>query len=292
MRSHRRAAFTLPEILVVMTIMAVLGIGFVKLVVAQLQFSQHEFGKKSARAVARSAMNLLVADLRMVQDSGGVDSVSSDRRTVRVYVPYAFGLVCSATAGTMIASLLPVDSTAVSLAKYGGYAWRDSTKRWRIVTPTNPGAADSVKTYATPATCTGVAAGQAGLRTMSLNGRTGRVISVTPGATGVGKRTPIYLWQKITYSFAASTAFPGLYGLYRTPSGGASEEIMAPFDSTSAFQFYVPSKDNSKTTIPALSQIRGFDVVLSGASAKLVPGQPRVLVQMVTGVFFKNTRSF
>ena len=192
----------------------------------------------------------------------------------------------------MIASLLPVDSTEMTLAKYAGYAWRNSAGRYTIVTPTAPQGGDSVTTAASSATCTGVGAGQAGIRTLTINGRTGRVISITPGASGAAAGTPMFLWQKITYSFAASTAFPGLYGLYRTPTGGTSEEILAPFDSSSRFKLYVPGQDTSQTTVPSLSKIRGFDILLNGVSPTVTPGMPRTVTKMVTAVLFKNSRTF
>jgi prepilin-type N-terminal cleavage/methylation domain-containing protein len=291
--SRDRRGFTLAEMLIVMLIMGFLGLGFVRLIVAQTRFFQHELGKKNARNVSRSGMNLMVSDLRMVQDSGGVDSVSADARTVRVFAPFAYGLVCNASASPVVASLLPVDSTSMSLSSYGGWAWRDSTGRYRIVTPSFPLAADSVHTAGSALTCTGGGVGQAGIRTMTLSGRTGRVISITPYVSpSPTPGTPMFLWQKITYSFGPSTAFPGLYGLFRKPGAGTSEEILAPFDTSSRFRFYVPGQDTSQATIPSLSKIRGFDVLLNGVSPTLAPGQTRTITKMVTAVFFKNTRTF
>jgi hypothetical protein len=102
----------------------------------------------------------------------------------------------------------------------------------------------------------------------------------------------MFLWQKITYSFRPSNTFPGLYGLYRTPTGGSSEEILAPFDSSSGFKFYVPGQDTSQTAIPALSTIRGFDLVLNGVSPSVTAGMTATITKTVTAVFFKNTRTF
>jgi prepilin-type N-terminal cleavage/methylation domain-containing protein len=288
--ARSRRGFTLAELLVVIIIMGILGVAFTKLIISQARFFQHEFGKKSGRAVARSAMNLLMSDMRMIQDSGGVDSVSADRHTVRVIVPFAYGLICVATGSPVYASLLPADSTEVTLAKYGGYAWRDSTKRYTIVVPAAPQGADSVHTAASGATCTTTPS--PGIRTLTINGRVGRVITITPAAPTAKAGTPMFLWQKITYSFKPSTAFPGLYGLYRTPTGGTSEEILAPFDSSSGFKFYVPGKDTSQTTVPALSSIRGFDLVLNGVGPSVTVGMPPTITKMVTAVFFKNSRTF
>ena len=294
MRTHRsRSGFSLAEVLVALVIMGVIGAAFTRLIVAQSRFFTHEYGLRNARQVSRSSMNLLISDLRMVQDSGGVDSVSSDHRTVRVIIPFAYGLVCKTTGTQTVASLLPVDSSAVAMAKYGGYAVRSSSSgRYTYLTPSAPGGADSVQTYGTPTDCSGNGSGQAGIAPLTINGRVGRVVSVTPTSAGVAG-APLFLWQKITYSFAASSAFPGMYGLYRSVRGN-SEEIMAPFDTSSKFKFYVPGQDTSQTSPGSAPYplVRGFDIVLNSLAPQSNPGQSPTKTQMVTAVFFQNRRGF
>jgi prepilin-type N-terminal cleavage/methylation domain-containing protein len=292
MLPRRRGGFTLAEVLISIVIIGIIGVAFTKLVMQQSRFFTREYGAQNARQVARNSMNLLMSDLRMVQDSGGIDSASSGGHTIRVIVPYQYGLVCKITASATIASLLPVDSSAVALAKYAGYAWRNSSGRYTIVTPTSPQGSDSVQSYATTSDCTGTGSGQAGISTLTINGRAGRVVSLTPVAASASVRTPLFLYQKITYTFAASSAFPGKYGLYRTPSGGSSEEIMAPFDSSARFKFYVTGQDTSQTTVPSLYNIRGVDIVLNGLAQQANPGQSPTQVKMTTAVFFRNRRSF
>jgi len=290
--TRARRGFTLAELLVSMLIVAIIGAAFTRLVIAQSRFFTREYGARNARAVARESMNLLLTDLRMVQDSGGVDSVSADGRTVRVIVPYAFGLACGNTASATIVSLLPSDTSVMAIAKYAGYAWRNSAGRYTIVTPPSPQGANNITVYGTPALCTGTGSGQAGISTLTINGRSGQVLQLTPAAVGIAVRTPVFLWQEITYSFDSSAAFPGLYGLYRTPTGGSRQELLAPFDSTARFKFYVPNQDTSQTTVPALSNIRGLDILLYGVSPKLQSNGLRSMTKMTTAVFFKNTRSF
>lgn len=288
----RRSGFTLPEIIISLVIIAIIGAAFTRLVVAQSRFFSREYGARSARAVARSSMNLLVTDLRMVQDSGGVDSVSADGRAVRVIVPYAFGLACGNTASGTIVSLLPTDTSVMALATYAGYAWRNASGRYTVVTPAAPQGADLVQPYSPPDKCTDTGAGEAGVATLTINGRSGQVVKLTPIATGIPVRTPVFLYQKITYAFGSSATYPGLYGLYRIASGGPREEILAPFDSSARFKFYVPGQDTSQATIPALSSIRGLDILLYGVSPKLQSNGQRSMTRMTTAVFFQNTRSF
>lgn len=288
----RPPGFTLPEILISLVIIAIIGAAFTRLVIAQSRFFTREYEARGARTVARSSMNLLLTDLRMVQDSGGVDSVSADGRAVRVIVPYAFGLACGNSASGTIVSLLPTDTSVMALATYAGYAWRNASGRYTVVTPPAPQGADLVQPYGTPATCTGTGSGQAGVATLTINGRSGQVVQVTPAAAGIPVRTPVFLYQKITYAFAGSAAYPGLYGLYRTASGRAPEEILAPFDSSARFKFYVPGQDTSQTAVPALANIRGLDILLYGVSPKLQSNGQRSMTKMTTAVFFQNTRSF
>ena len=291
-RASCRRAFTLPEILIAIVIVAILGAALTRLVIAQSRFFAREYGARNARSVARASMNLLLTELRMVQDSGGVDAASADGRSVRVIVPYAYGLACGTTAGATIVSLVPTDTSVMALAVYGGYAWRTTAGRYTIVTPSAPQGADAPVTYGTPALCTGTGSGQAGIATLTLNGRTGSVLQLSPAAAGIAARTPVFLWQKITYAFDTSGTYPGLYGLYRTVSGGTTEEIMAPFDATARFKFYVPNQDTSQTTLPALSSIRGVDILLYGVSPKLQSNGNRGMTKLTTAVFFQNTRTF
>ncbi len=291
--TRRRAGFTLIEVLIAVVIIGIIGAAFTRLIIAQSRFFTREYGARNARAVARNSMNLMLSDLRMVQDSGGVDSVSSDGRTIRVIVPYAFGMACGNSLVATVVSLLPTDSSVMSLATYGGWAYRNqATGRYVTVTPTAPTGAEKVQTSLTPTLCTGTGAGEAGISTLTINGRAGQVVDLRPLTVAVTADAPVFLWQKITYSFDTSAAFPGLYGLYRSVSGGSREEILAPFKSTARFKFYVPSQDTSQTTVPALWRIRGVDILLYGVSPKPASDGTRTSTEMTTAVFFKNTRSF
>ena len=286
-----RAGFTLTEVLIAVVIIGIIGAAFTRLILAQSRFFTREYGARNARAVARTSMNLMLSDLRMVQDSGGVDSVSSDGRTVRVIVPYAYGLACGNSLTATVVSLLPTDTSVLNLATYGGYAWRDaSSGRYTIVTPPLPLGANKVQASTYPDKCTDH--DKADISTLSVNGRSGQIVDLTPMSVGIAAYDPVFLWQKITYSFDTSASFPGLYGLYRNVSGGSREEILAPFDSLARFKFYVPNQDTSQTTVPALSSIRGLDILLYGVSPKAANDGTRTSTQFTTAVFFKNTRVF
>jgi prepilin-type N-terminal cleavage/methylation domain-containing protein len=289
-RAHR-PGFTLVEILVVFTILGIVGVMLVRILLTQSRFTDQQNALSGARRVSRQAMNVLESELRMVQDSGGIDSASTDGKTIRVLVPYRFGLNCgvSPVSLTNVVSMLPVDSVTLAQARYAGYGWRSQSGTYTTV-PMTSGPVLSTDA----AQCTGVLPLQANIRTLTLNGRAGQVYDVRPVQPLAPKGQAVFFYQRITYTFKASTAFPGQYGLFRTvqmPLGGISEELMAPFDSTARFKYWTRSATASVAAPPALPLIRGIDVVFAARSSyapigKTAPSKSTV----VASIFFKNVR--
>ena len=74
----RRSGFTLAEMVISLVIAAIIGASFTKLSVWQTRYYDHDANLRAARSVARSATNVMLSDLRMVQDSGGIDSAAAD----------------------------------------------------------------------------------------------------------------------------------------------------------------------------------------------------------------------
>jgi len=108
---------------------------------------------------------------------------------------------------------------------------------------------------------------------------------------------PVFLYQQITYRFQNSTAYPGRIGLYRkirsnTPvTGLVVDEIIAPFDTSAKFRFYVLNADAAQDAPPAaLKTVRGLELVLAGSSPRSEQGKKYMQEALVTGVFFKNRR--
>src|SRR5215467_3039306 len=116
--SSRKQGFTLAEIVVALVIAGVIGASFTKLLMQQNRYFTFETNRRASRSIARGAMNVLLSDLRMVQDSGGVDSVSADGKTMRVLVPYQFGLVCGTLGSKTTVIMVPTDSAWSSLSVY------------------------------------------------------------------------------------------------------------------------------------------------------------------------------
>lgn len=293
MTMRNRRAFTLHEMVISMAIVGIIGAAFTKTLVSQTRFHDREAALRSARSIARGASNVLLADMRMVQDSGGVDSVTADGKLIRILVPYRVGLVCTAVGTKTTVSMLPIDSSTTAYSVYQGFAWRTATGRYTYVLPANPTTTDIPVAAATPADCTGDGAGQAQIRTVSTNGRAGEVLDLpTAASSGATQGAPVFFFQRITYSFRTSASYPSRLGLWRNVDGGVNEEIMAPFDTSSRFRFYQPGDDTSRVAPPTVPNIRGLDLVLTAISPRASAISPTTSARVVTSVFFKNVRAF
>ncbi|MDQ3948744.1 MAG: prepilin-type N-terminal cleavage/methylation domain-containing protein [Gemmatimonadota bacterium] len=306
-----RRGMTLAEVMIAIVLIGIVGAMFTKMLVAQGRFFNAQYGQRSARSVSRAPMNFLLSELRMVQDRDGVDAAQADGKRVRLKVPYRFGVICGTAGDAMVASMLPVDS-AVS-ATYAGWAWRAVDGSYTEVVATAPLGADSVRDVtglAGEATCTAARIHKPIVNTERGGAKTGRVLELRPAsATGEQAATPgeataaltispVYLWQYVAYEFKASAAYPGRIGLYRIQADGtpaAQElELMAPFDTSARFKFFVPGRDTSQVAVPAtLATIRGLELVLNGAAgASGSGGSAPAVNRLTTAVFFKNVRTF
>jgi prepilin-type N-terminal cleavage/methylation domain-containing protein len=291
-----RRGFTLIEIAIALIIVGIIGAAFTKLLTSQSRFFDQQTNLRKARSVARNSMNVMLSDLRMVQDSGGIDSAASDGKLIRIKVPYRFGLVCATNGTITTVSMLPSDSSVVAMANYAGFAWRDTlTGRYTIVPRPSSATADAPLTSGSPSRCTGTGVGQANLQTFVVNGRTSDVLDLNAAAaTGAQSVSPVFFWQRVSYSFKASNAYSGYLGLYRDVAGATSEELLAPFDTSARFRFYTSGADTSIVVPPAVSSIVGVDLVLNAISSRVVSDNinSHSMSKVRTSVFFKNVRSF
>jgi prepilin-type N-terminal cleavage/methylation domain-containing protein len=269
-----RAGFTLVEMLIALTLTAVLGATITGAFVSQSRFFDKQDKVGAARGVARAGTSMLLSDLRMTDSDSGIVAASNTSITVRV--PYAFGLTCNKDgSGLLRVSMLPVDAQVLSAAAYSGYAYRttDSTYTYPSFPPT-PNAGTDCGT-------TGV--------TVLPSAAGGRVIKI-PGAPTLPLGTPLFLYQTITYSFKASASVSGRLGLFRRLEAiGTEEEIAAPFGPNAGFRFYVDHSGTSQTAVPSpLNDITGFDIVLDGLSERPNTDGTYETVSHTTSVFLKN----
>lgn len=304
--SRARRAFTLVEILLAIVILGIIGGALVRLIITQSRFTEKQMAGRNARTVSRNAMNIMLTDLRMVQDVGGLiaagrepadatTGISPDSVTVRV--PVAFGLLCATSGGTTV-SLLPIDSSMFALGYYGGLAVRDSVSEQYSYRDANPPQPFTSMSSGTLTDCTAASPAGPGITPITVQGRTGRVVKVTESPAGPNNPGwPVFLYQQITYKFQASNTFPGRVGLYRkVKSGGGTsdfkiDEIIAPFDTAAGFHYFVLNEDTSQVARPAdLNRVRGLQLYLAGSSPKAPVNDKYAQAALVTGVFFKNRR--
>ena len=126
-----RRGFTLIELIVGLTVMAMLGVALTRILINDSRFVSRHESMMTARQVARAGMTGLVAEIRMVSDSG-LASATPDSVTVRV--PYAFGMACQSSGGFTYVSLAPPDSLAYAAAVASGVAWRTAAGSYSRVT--------------------------------------------------------------------------------------------------------------------------------------------------------------
>lgn len=274
-----RRGFTLAELLVTMVIMGIVGLAATKLFLSHTRFYDLQTQMRRARFVSRTAVNAALSDLRMVEATGGVVSASPTVITVRS--PYAIGIVCANSGTQTTLSLWPVDSTVYATAGFSGYGWRDSLGNYTYVEAGTSLVADLASV------CTGANV------TVLPNGR---VVAVKPplpvglpAVTAVG--SPVFLIQRLTYEFKPSATLSGRVGLWRTIVGtGQTDELVAPFDTSAKFRFFVLNSDTAQAGVPSpVSLMRGLELNLTAQSERAPEGTTTLRQsQLVTAVFFNN----
>jgi hypothetical protein len=250
---------SMSELLIGMVILAIVGMALTSTLRSQARYFDHQKTSNLARAVSRGPINRVVSDLRMVEARGGMISASPSQIEVRI--PYAMGVVCGPgpnNTSTHV-SLLPVDSAMYSAPGYSGYAWRGGDGVYRYKDDNN------TKDVGTLDVCNAVQIG-------TLTSQGARIIKLTPMLPDTASfGTPVFLYRKIRYSFAASGMVPGTTGLYRTRmENNQSEELSAPYDGSAKFRFFVGSSLVAQDAAPAdLSTIRGIELNMTGMSERV-----------------------
>lgn len=291
-RSLGRHGLTLVELLVALTVTTIAGAALIQVMLAQNRASGTNEAWRVARAVSRGSLNRLLADLRIAEAEGALDTSTVDGRDITLRVPYAIGVACNTTL-PMAVTMLPVDNTQWSAARFAGFAWRDNTtSAYRYRTTSFHGA--TIFTPGTGSVCTTAAITT--LPASAGSGTAGRVVNLNASALGTGSPSigmNVFVYQQVRYRFAPSAALPGRTALWREVlNGGPSEELAAPFDSTAHFSFYVVGSDVAQSAVPSpRSLTRGIEIHLDGMSEAAPPGStdPK-RVELTTSVYFKNRR--
>lgn len=275
-----RRGFTLVELLVAMTVMAIFGVALARMLMSDSRFVTRQEAMLSARGAARAGVNAMGIELRMAGDSG-LRMATADSVTVRV--PYTFGIACQSSGTSLWASLMPVDSVMYAGATPAGYGWRNSVGDFLWVT--RPGMTIISSTETTRCTDEGIVVIPGG----SLVELTG-----TAGEPNIPPTGSVFnVFQLVTYGFAPSADLPGRTALWRRVGDGTPEEIAGPFEAGSGFAFLVGTDLTEQATPPAdLGTVRGLRLRIVGASEFRASGDNDYeTFELVTDVSFVNRRA-
>lgn len=272
-----RRGFGLAELLVAMVITGIIGVALTRLVISQARFVGMQDAMLRARGGARASLNLLSDELKMVPFQG---VRQAHAESVEVRIPYAFGVACFPWSGYMIVTLLPADSATYAGATPSGYAWRNNaTGAWTIRD------GGTILTGTNNNVCSSVA-----MTEQANSNWPERWAAISPWASGIDTTSAIMLYQRIRYAFAPSVQLPGRVALWRTVmSTGLREELVAPFDTASHFEFLTGSRYAAQTAVPALDSIRGLRVRLKAASETTPQGRTApTTFDVSVDVYFRN----
>ena len=283
MRAHR-PGFSLVELLVALVLTAIIGTSLTMLFVTQSRFLEQQQKQAFARGVTRSASNIMMSELRMVDRDSGIIAASPTSVTVRV--PFAMGVVCGSAVNTVTFLMFPVDASVYDNGGITGFAYRAGA-----------GASTGYYQYRATSALPVTNALSVLCTTAGIAGPAGSVIKQVISTTALSPApvagAPLMLYRNVRYHFANSTAVPGRQGLYREVDG-LDEEIVAPFDASAGFAFFVNDALASQSAAPStanLNTLTGLEIKLNSISERPNADGTYSVVPLTTGVFFKNRRN-
>jgi len=276
--NHRRAGFSLVELLVSLVVTAVVAGGMLRLMMGEIAFAEDREAWRTARQASRSAMTVLASDLRMVETANGIEAAASGGQDLTVRVPYAFGVLCATDGSVSTVALLPTDSAMFAQSGHSGFAYRtESTGAYTYV----PSGTVTTGASASPCTTTAIAVIPGG-EIVTLGGAV---------PVGLAQGSVVLLYRRIRYEIKASAAMPGLVAFWRTRAEtGEAEEIAAPFDAGARFRFYQATSSAPQDAVPTpLRNITGLELAFDGRSERTPrkASGPKV-VQFSASLFFQN----
>jgi hypothetical protein len=256
-----------------MTLLGFIGLSILRTFTSQVRLVDLQTKRLSARGVSRSPVNLFMSEARMVETGNGVVAATATSVTLRI--PVAMGVVCGTTGTATVLSLMPVDSLTWTSAAISGHAYRQ---------------VNGAYAYTEGSTTVSAYGGNVCSNESITTVTGGTMVTVTPQMAAADIGSVAFLYQRVRYDFATSSALAGRVGLFRTlEATSVTEELAAPFDAASQFRYYRADQDTVDTNVPTLSLIRGIRLDLKGASEQTRFGKSTPETsQLQTAVFFMN----
>lgn len=253
-----RRGFTLIELLITIVVSALIGTLLARMLVNDSRFVSRLEAMTEARHVARAGITYMSIEGQMVSSGGGVTEATDKR--VGFVVPFAWGVACARDGGATVGSLIPADSMMMASAIPKIVYWLDGNGNYQS-TPTS-GVSASTNTGA----CQNLAD-----TVRILPG--GQLVAMTM-ADLMPEGSIFYIGEQVRYELRSSTIISGRWGLWREDGNSNWEELLAPFDSTSGFGYFVGINDTVNTNPPGvLSTITGIELRLVGESRQNPEGR-------------------
>lgn len=268
------AGFTLIELLISMTVLAILGAAAMRMLGSSARLNEKQEASQRARAVTRGAAARLSNELRAIPVPWpgvavtGIELATAD--SVQARVPYALALFCELQSGVATFSVLPRDTAISRFSEHAGLLVRASTEYFRWA-PT------PVPTAGTASRCTG----SPGIQTLP-GGTVVQLPAPAGGAlatalAGVRRGQAIQFVRRVRYVFrrGARTSLVRV-GLSESGAVLSSEELAAPFDPASRFNYVVGGYAAPRIPTPSeLSIVYGITANLrSGGDEAVRLGGP------------------
>jgi hypothetical protein len=287
-----RRGVSLVEMLIAMVVSAGVGLAMMALLTGSTRFEQRAEAQRAARLVSRAGVNVITGELRMVDPSWGVEAATTTSITVKT--PYALGIVCDTT-GSLKMMFLPVDSLALNAAGFSGMAWRANSGTYH---PISGGTLTT--TFTALAACASANFPPITAPTSIPNQKSLYATVSGTVRNGIAIGSVVVLYRRTEFYFANSTqtgltSRTALWRSHLDAASGAGDatELVAPFNSTAAFQFYSVGSTTPSSTVPAtLSDMRGLLIYLPGQSenttrTRSTPEES----DLTTSVYFFNSSS-
>lgn len=290
-RTRARRGFSLPELLISMVMVGMIGLVLTRLIVNESRTNNRQVLQRGARGVSRGALNIMMAELRMAEQSTAFSAVTAGNApapsgtSLAVNVPWAIGVRCTPTEALM----MPTDSLIGWIGRQynRGVGVRDaSSDEYDIMTNI------AVTPHGNTALCN-----VAGINASGAGAMPGMTPFTVASAMGGGLGTPVMFYYQVRYTFKASTSVPGRIGLFRQVfswSGSEpEEELVAPFNAGSGFQYYrgtnrMPGAAPAPTEAN-LRDISGVQLNLIGESERNAQGRANPeAANLSTAIFFRN----
>ncbi len=240
--------------------MGILGLAMTRILINDTRFVSKVEAIMNARQGARAAMNTMAVELQMISRGGLTLAARTD---IQARIPYAFGVLCDLQGATRYAALVPTDSLMYSNSVASGMAWLNEAADYTTMEVGSVADAE----LSVLARCS-----DWGIEVLAG----GRFIQMQVANDTLNVGDIFYLYQIVRYRFSTSVDVPGRVALWRGRSDGTWDELIAPFDESSEFRFFVETADTAVIAPPAdLSQVTGLELRMVGASELTPLGSPR-----------------